>query len=60
MRERAFGTMSDAGAQVVIIQGLFEPHGTTLIYLATRHHMALMSGTRETTALGGLVSLSSN
>jgi putative tryptophan/tyrosine transport system substrate-binding protein len=58
--DRAFGTMSDAGAQVAIIQGLFEPHGTTLIDLATRHHMALMSGTRETTALGGLVSLSSN
>ena len=58
--EEAFVTMSKAGAQVVFIQGLFEPYGKTLIDLATRHRMALMAGTRETTAMGGLISLSSN
>jgi putative tryptophan/tyrosine transport system substrate-binding protein len=58
--EEAFRAMSQAGAQVVVVQVLFEPHGRSLIDLATRHRMGLMSGTRETTALGGLISLSSN
>src|SRR5262249_36958440 len=47
---KAFGAMSNAGAQAVIIQGLFDPHRVTLIELATKHRLALMSATRETTA----------
>jgi len=58
--EKAFGAMSNAGAQAVIIQGLFDPHRVILIELATKHRLALMSATRETTAAGGLVSMSSN
>jgi len=53
--------MSEARAQAVIIQGLFEPQGSmTFIELANKHRLALMSGVRETVAAGGLVSMSSN
>ena len=59
--ERAFEAMSEARAQAVIIQGLFEPQGSmTFIELANKHRLALMSGIRETVAAGGLVSMSSN
>jgi putative tryptophan/tyrosine transport system substrate-binding protein len=59
--ERAFEAMSEARAQAVIIQGLFEPQGSmTFIELANKHRLALMSGVRETVAAGGLVSMSSN
>jgi putative ABC transport system substrate-binding protein len=59
--ERAFEAMSKAGAQAVIILGLFEPQGSmTFIELANKHRLALLSGLRETTAAGGLVSISSN
>ena len=59
--ERAFEAMSEARAQAVIIQGLFEPQGSkTFIELANKHRLALMSGIRETIAAGGLVSMSSN
>ena len=56
----AFEAMSKVGAQAVIIQGLFEPHRVMLVELATNHHLALMSAFRETTAAGGLVSMSAN
>jgi putative ABC transport system substrate-binding protein len=52
--------MSKLGAQAVITQALFEPHGVILVELATKHHLALMSGTRETTVAGGLVFMSSD
>ena len=55
----AFETMSKAGAQAVITQELFDPHRVILIDLATRRHLALMGGP-ETTAAGGLVSMSPN
>ena len=58
--EGAFEAMSKLGAQAVITQALFEPHGVILVELATKHHLALMSGTRETTVAGGLVSMSSD
>jgi len=58
--EGAFEAMSKVGAQAVIIQGLFEPHRVMLVELATNHHLALMSAFRETTAAGGLVSMSAN
>jgi len=56
----AIAAMAKAEAQAVIIQGLFDPHRTILLELATKHRLALMSGSRETTAAGGLVSISAN
>ena len=58
--ENAFAAMAKAGAQAVIIQGLFDPHRATLVELATKYRMALMSGSRETTAAGGAITLSPN
>ena len=58
--ENAFAGMAKAGAQAVIIQPLFDPHRATLIELATKHRLALMSGSRETTAAGGVISISAN
>jgi putative tryptophan/tyrosine transport system substrate-binding protein len=44
----------------VIIQPLFDPYRVILVELATKHRLALMSGSRETTAGGGLISISAN
>jgi ABC-type uncharacterized transport system substrate-binding protein len=46
--------------QAVIVQPLFDPYRATLIELATKHRLALMSGSRETTAAGGVISISAN
>lgn len=54
----AFATMARAGAQAVIIQGVFNSFRTATIALAAGHRLALMSFDRDTTAAGGLVSLS--
>ena len=56
----AFATMARAQAQAVIIQGLFDPHRVRLLELAAKHRLGLMSGSRDTTAAGGLVSISGN
>jgi putative ABC transport system substrate-binding protein len=56
----AFATMAGAQAQAVIIQGLFDPHRVRLLELAAKHRLGLMSGSRDTTAAGGLVSISGN
>jgi putative ABC transport system substrate-binding protein len=58
--ESAFAAMAKAGAQAVSIQGLFDPHRAVLVELATKHRLALMSGSRETTAAGGVISISAN
>jgi putative tryptophan/tyrosine transport system substrate-binding protein len=55
--ERAFETMSNSEAQVVIIQPLFDPHLAILLDLAAKHRLASM-GSREATVAGGLVSIS--
>jgi putative tryptophan/tyrosine transport system substrate-binding protein len=52
--------MAKAGVQAVIIQGLFDPQRAILVELATKHRLALMSGSRETTAAGGVISISAN
>ena len=57
--ESAFAAMAKAGVQAVIIQGLFDPHRAVLVELATKHRLALMSGSRETRA-GGAISISAN
>ena len=58
--ESALMAMAKADAQAVIIQGFFDPHRAVLVELATKHRMALMSGSQETTAAGGVISISAN
>jgi putative ABC transport system substrate-binding protein len=58
--ENAYAAMAKAEAQAVIVQGLFDPHRKSLIELAAKYRLAYMSGSRETTAAGGLVSISAN
>jgi putative tryptophan/tyrosine transport system substrate-binding protein len=58
--ESAFATMAKGDAQAEIIQPFFDPHRAILVGLATKHRRALMSGSRETTAAGGVISVSAN
>jgi putative ABC transport system substrate-binding protein len=58
--ESAFAVMAKADAQAVIIQPLFDPYRAILVDLATKHRLALMSSSRETTAAGGVISISAN
>jgi len=55
---KAFSEMAKAGAQAVIVQDHFDPHRMILIELAAKYKLAYMSGTKETAAVGALVSLS--
>ncbi|PYM18514.1 MAG: hypothetical protein DMD81_05835 [Candidatus Rokuibacteriota bacterium] len=56
----ALAAMARAGAQAMIVQGLFDPHRATLLELAARHRLAYMSSNRETAVAGALVSISAN
>jgi putative tryptophan/tyrosine transport system substrate-binding protein len=56
----AFAAMAKAEAQGVIVQAFFDPHKATLIELAAKHRLAYMSGSRDVTAAGGLVSMAAN
>jgi putative tryptophan/tyrosine transport system substrate-binding protein len=56
----AYAAMAKAKAQAVVVQGLFEPHRQILLALAAKHRLAYMSGSRMSTAAGGLVSISAN
>jgi putative ABC transport system substrate-binding protein len=56
----AFAAMDKAGARAVIIQLFFDPYRAILIDLATKYRLACMSGSRETTTAGGLVSMAAN
>src|SRR5262249_2209866 len=58
--ENAFAEMTRAEAQAVIVQEHYDPYRTTLLKLAAKYKLAYMSGTRDTTAAGGLVSISAN
>jgi putative ABC transport system substrate-binding protein len=58
--ESAFAAMAKANTQAVVIQPLFDPHRAILLELATKHRVAVMSGSRETTAAGGIISISAN
>ncbi len=58
--ESAFAEMARAGAQAVIVQEHFDPHRAIPLELAAKHRLMYMSGTRETTVAGGLVSISAN
>src|SRR5262249_44526937 len=52
--------MSKAEAQALIVQEHYDPYRAALLPLATKHKLAYMSGTRDTTVAGGLVSISAN
>jgi putative ABC transport system substrate-binding protein len=54
----AFAAMARSGAQAVVMQGVFSSSRAAVVDLALRHRLPLMSLDRETTAAGGLVSLS--
>jgi putative ABC transport system substrate-binding protein len=56
----AFAVMARAQAQAVIVQTFFDPYRDVLIELAAKYRIALMAGSREVTAAGGLVSMNAN
>jgi putative tryptophan/tyrosine transport system substrate-binding protein len=56
----AFAAMAKTGAQAVVVQVCFDPHRAILIELAAKYRLAYMSGSREVTAAGGLVSMAAN
>jgi putative tryptophan/tyrosine transport system substrate-binding protein len=56
----AFAAIAKAGAQAVVVQVWFDPHRAMLVELAAKHRIAYMSGSREVTAAGGLVSMAAN
>ena len=56
----AFATMAKAEAQAVIVVPFFDPHRVILVELAAKHRLAYMSGSRDATAAGGLVSMAAN
>ena len=56
----AFAAMSKAGAQAVVVQAFFDPHRAMLVELAAKYRIAYMSGGREVTVAGGLVSMAAN
>jgi putative tryptophan/tyrosine transport system substrate-binding protein len=58
--ESAFAEMTRTGAQAVIVQEHYYRYRETLLKLAAKHRLAYMSGTRDTTVAGGLVSISAN
>jgi putative ABC transport system substrate-binding protein len=56
----AFAAMDKAGVQAVVIQTFFDPYRAILVELATKYRLAYMSGSRDVTAAGGLVSMAAN
>jgi putative tryptophan/tyrosine transport system substrate-binding protein len=56
----AFAAMSAAGAQAVMVQPLFSPQTATIVELAAKRHLAIMSSYRDTTQAGGLISYSAD
>src|SRR5260370_33724508 len=56
----ASATMAKAEAQAVIVMPFFDPHRVILVELAAKHQLAYMSGSRDATAAGGLVSMAAN
>jgi putative ABC transport system substrate-binding protein len=58
--DAAFASMQTAKVQAVVVQSFFDPHRKVLLELATKHGLGYLSGSRDTTAAGGLVSISAN
>ena len=53
----AFAEMGKANVQAVVVQAFFDPYRGTLIDLASKYRLPYMSGNKEVTAAGGLVSM---
>jgi ABC-type uncharacterized transport system substrate-binding protein len=56
----AFAEMGKANVQAVVVQAFFDPYRGTLIDLASKYRLPYMSGNKEVTAAGGLVSVAAN
>jgi putative ABC transport system substrate-binding protein len=56
----AFAEMGKANVQAVVVQAFFDPYRGTLIDLASKYRLPYMSGNKEVTAAGGLVSMAAN
>jgi putative ABC transport system substrate-binding protein len=56
----AFAEMGKANVQAVVVQAFFDPYRGTLIDLASKYRLPYMTGNREVTAAGGLVSMAAN
>jgi putative ABC transport system substrate-binding protein len=56
----AFASMAKANVQAVIVQAFFDPHRVVLVEQAAKYRLAYLSGSREVTAAGGLVSMAAN
>jgi putative ABC transport system substrate-binding protein len=54
--EKAFAEMAAAQAQAVIVQPLFDSQRASIVPLAARHRIAIMSSDRQTLVAGGLLS----
>lgn len=58
--ESAFATMAQAGAQAVVIQGVFNTQRAAYLPIAGRHRLPVMTFDSEATRAGSLISLSAN
>jgi putative tryptophan/tyrosine transport system substrate-binding protein len=56
----AFAAMAKAEAQAVVVQPFFDPLHVTIIELAAKYRIAYLSGSRQATAAGGLISVAAN
>jgi ABC-type uncharacterized transport system substrate-binding protein len=56
----AFAAIAKEEAQAVVVQPFFDPHHVVIIELAAKYRLAYLSGSREVTAAGGLVSMAAN
>jgi putative ABC transport system substrate-binding protein len=56
----AFAEMGKANVQAVVVQAFFDPYRGILIDLASKYRLPYMSGNKEVTAAGGLVSMAAN
>lgn len=56
----AFAALVRQGAQAVVVQGIFNPNRDRTLALAGAHRLPLATWDRETTAAGGLLSLSTS
>jgi len=56
----AFAAIAKAEAQAVIVQPFFDPSRVILAELAAKYRLAYLSGSRDGTAAGGLVSMGAN
>jgi len=56
----AIAEMGKAKVQAVVVQAFFDPYRGTLIDLASKYRLPYMSGNKEVTAAGGLVSMAAN